>query len=188
MRQKLKELGVGTKISICGQYKKVGKSGVILLTDIINANTKELLCDHLWLKKYKVPWNKEHNDFVVVVGTICTYQKNIGYDYNIDPIKIVLIKPLVFHDTIVYMISTEEYQTQFWIYSNMRGYESDMFYDFETNEILHLFTGSDDEKGYEIISETDCYYNLCYAYRGSNLRVYKTFDAALSKIKSIEET
>lgn len=187
MRIKLKELGVGTKIIIYGQYRRVGGNNTILLTDIFNIDTKDFLCDHLWINKNKVPWNKEHNDFVVVYGTIYEYQKRVGIDYNVAPIAVGLIKPFVFHNTIVYMLSSEKYQTKYWFYARTKGFDSKTeIFDFETDEILHLFTGNDKQKGYEIIDETDNYYDIYYEYRANDLRVYKSLDKALSHIKRIE--
>lgn len=206
MRTKLKELGVGSKIFVYGQYKKVGGHATILLTDIFNLDTKDYLCDHLWLDKCRVPRNKEHNDFVVVNGTVCEYQKLADVDYVVDysviPIAVWLIKPFVFHNTIVYMQVSEKYQTNYWFYKGIKGFDSETeSYGFETDEILHLYTGFDSQtftgfdgqivtrdaqKGYEIINETADYYDLYYEKRGSNLRVYKSLDKALSHIKEIE--
>lgn len=187
MRTKLKELGVGTKIVVYGQYIRVGGNDTVLVTDVYNKENREYLCDHLWLKKYDIPWNKEHNDFVVVQGTIYEYQKYYNLtDYNIMPIKCVLIKPFVFNNTLVYMLSTNKYQSQCWFYSNIRGFNSATeFIDFRTDEILYLFEGNDVQKGYTIIEDNEEYYDLYYKNKNSNLRVYKTFNTALSHIDDI---
>lgn len=189
MRTELKKLGVGTKVIIYGQYRKVGKHGTILITNVFNMNTREFLCDHLWLNKYRVPWNKRHDDFVVAYGTIYEYQK--GYivdcdiDYNVNPIAAVLIRPLVFHNKIVYMVSLGARKPEHWTYSYKKGFNSETeFYTFETDEISHLFTGNDEEKGYDIINETDDYYDIYYENKDSKLRVYKSLDRALDNALS----
>lgn len=187
MRIKLREYGVGTQINIYGQYLRVGGHNTILLDSIYHKETKEYLCDHLWLNKSRVPWDKVHDDFVVVKGEIYEYTKYYNQlDYNIMPIDCYLIKPFVYQNRLVFKISPDTYNSTCWFYSYTRGLNEKVdyytFYTFYTEEILHLYMGNEKEQGYEIIGETDEQYDLWYENRNSKIKVYKSFDAALKAV------
>ena len=184
MRTKFKDLGIGNKINIYGQYVRVGSNNTVLLCNIYNKDTGEYLCDHIWVDKGIIPFNKEHDDFVVISGIIYEYQKYFNQtDYNIKPMKCYLIKPFVYRSNIVFMISSERCNSNYWFYTHRRGFdECDVYVDFTTNNILHLFDGNEEIIGYEVLLEGNDYYDLYYKKEDSRIRVYKFFDSALKSI------
>lgn len=117
MRTKFKDSGIGNKISIYGQYVRVGGNNTVLLCDIYNKDTGEYLCDHIWIDKTIIPFSKEHNDFVIISGVVYEYQKYYNeIDYNIKPMECYLIKPFVYWSNIVFMISSEKCNSKYWFY------------------------------------------------------------------------
>ena len=205
MRIKLYEKGLGTKITIIGQYRR-GSGGHLCLADVSDFETGEYLCDHLWIEKpyvYSpdfdpVPYRKP-NDFFICTGTILEYSKRTETDYGVFGLSgVKLIKPFVFNERIVYL-PFDKYRL-YWFFRGREGYSGDEMFSEDYSRVLHLFSNhtpacfdpteemtgepSEESKGYEILEETERYYHICY--RQSDLIVYKSLEGAKEELRNNE--
>lgn len=194
MREKLAELGVGTEITVLGQYNR--RSGQnLLFTNLYKLYDGEYLCDHAWIDKghSSATTGRRKSDIIVFKGTIYEYNKGryeTEIDYSLYKIHdVIMLKPFMFNDKLVF-INYNECNNYWFFRLDTENCKDEIFNYYD---ILKLYTDNTEQRydfdkhewvtvsnvGYHIENETDEYYELYYEKRDSRIKIYKTLKDAV---------